>query len=367
MLSRFKVEHYKSLFDIDVDLEPLTVFIGPNGSGKSNVCEALAIGSATLREIIERESIVATSTVLESVSQSLGKRSPIEAFFWARKTDFLAFEFENIETSGQASSLQIKFNYDQRSIAIDHLGKFLNARSHTGEVREFLIQNSYMNSDLNIDLKSVRIYDFSPNSIIELTSSNEGMERSGKGIAEALGDLMLDNRQRFDELEKRLSDLVPNISRISLERSKNKDFLLNLVDHYSEHRIPASEVSDGTLRILAFLTAIYQIETPSILCFEEMENGVHPWLLHKMMELLKLISTEGINGKPVQVLITTHSPILLNYVEPKQVRAVELDNEGKTQVHNLPIESKAFQNALDAYNGALGELWFTDVFGGNPE
>ena len=177
MLSRLTVEHYKSLFDVDIDLETLTVFIGPNGSGKSNVCEALAIGSATLREIIERERIVATSTVLDLVTQSLGKSSPIEAFFWAGKTDFLAFEFENIDTSGQVSSLQIRFNYDQRSIAIsDHLKKCLTARSHTGEVREFLIQTSYMNSDLNIDLKSVRIYDFSPNSIIELTSSNEGME-----------------------------------------------------------------------------------------------------------------------------------------------------------------------------------------------
>jgi predicted ATPase len=84
------------------------------------------------------------------------------------------------------------------------------------------------------------------------------------------------------------------------------------------------------------------------------------------MELLKIVSTEGIAGKPVQVLITTHSPVLLNYVEPYQVRAVELDNEGKTQVHSLPIDSVRFQKALEAYDGALGELWFTNVFGGNP-
>jgi predicted ATPase len=54
-------------------------------------------------------------------------------------------------------------------------------------------------------------------------------------------------------------------------------------------------------------------------------------------------------------------------VEPHQVRAVELDGEGKTQVHNLPIDSVRFQKALEAYDGDLGELWFTNVFGGNPE
>jgi predicted ATPase len=177
---------------------------------------------------------------------------------------------------------------------------------------------------------------------------------------------LVSNRKSFDELEERLRLLVPNIQRISLLRGKDQTFSLQLIDKYSETPIPASDISDGTLRILAFLTALYQEDTPSIICFEEIENGVHPWLLHKMIELLKLVSTEGITGKPVQVLITTHSPVLLNYVEPHQVRAVELDNEGKTQVHNLPTDSVRFQKALEAYDGSLGELWFTNQFGGNP-
>ena len=151
-----------------------------------------------------------------------------------------------------------------------------------------------------------------------------------------------------------------------MPRGENQTFELELIDKYSDHHIPSTEISDGTLRILGFLTALYQKESPSIICFEELKNGVHPWLLHKMMELLKTVSTEGINGKPVQVLITTHSPLLLNYVEPYQVRAVELDGEGKTQVHKLPIDSIRFQKALEAYDGELGELWFTNVFGGNP-
>ena len=52
MLSRLTVERYKNLLDVDVKLELLTVFIGPNGSGKPNICEALAIASHTLKEII---------------------------------------------------------------------------------------------------------------------------------------------------------------------------------------------------------------------------------------------------------------------------------------------------------------------------
>ncbi len=100
--------------------------------------------------------------------------------------------------------------------------------------------------------------------------------------------------------------------------------------------------SYATLRLSAFLTALYQENTPSTICFQEIENGVHPRLLHKMMELLKIVSTEGITGNPVQVLITTHSPVLLNYVEPHQVRTFDSDKEGKIQVHKLPIDSVRF-------------------------
>jgi predicted ATPase len=192
------------------------------------------------------------------------------------------------------------------------------------------------------------------------------MTSSGEGIANALTDILLDDRERFIELEQRFIQLVPNISRISLKQEDNSN-RLRLVDKYSEHLIPASDISDGTLRILAFLVALYQVGTPNIVCFEKPENGIHPWLFNRMMELLNLVATEGITGNPVQVLITTHSPVLLNYVKPEQVRAVEIDNEGKTQIHALPIESARFQAAMEAYDGELGELWFTNLIGGNPE
>jgi AAA15 family ATPase/GTPase len=52
MLTKLKVQHYKSLFDTEIDLEPVTVFIGPNGSGKSNICESLFVFSNCLQRLI---------------------------------------------------------------------------------------------------------------------------------------------------------------------------------------------------------------------------------------------------------------------------------------------------------------------------
>lgn len=378
MLSRLKVEHYKSLFDVEVKLEPLTVFIGPNGSGKSNICEALAIVSSTMNNLFMLQSVGA-NTVISYALQSLGKNNlsdQCKSLFWHGYLDYLQFEIENdsrtnseenlLSTGNPVSNLAIRYDNNSKSLIFSNLTtQNYNSSDYSETSKAFLISQKYINSDLDSDLNCVKIYDFSPNSLNSSTTAPIAMSRTGDGLSNLLAGILLSNREQFDELEKRLIQLVPNIKRISLRNEQNQ-FSLELVDRYSDHRIPASEISDGTLRILAFLASLYQIETPSIICFEEIENGVHPWLLHKMIELLKLVSTEGINGKPVQVLITTHSPVLLDYVEPKQVRAVELDNEGKTQVHELPIESKAFQKALDAYDGALGELWFTNVFGGNP-
>ncbi|MFM6340456.1 MAG: AAA family ATPase [Dolichospermum sp.] len=377
MLSKLKVQHYKSLFDTEVDLERLTVFIGPNGSGKSNICEALAVLSNFMQKLIDTKSNKQIITLFSDSLKSLSRIQPsIESKFWHGKQDYLSFAISSLTTTKTTASeksqknldISVHLDYPERRIKVENIEKSIDFICKTANpLREFLVSNHYSNSRLFKDIKKVNVYDFAPIYLSSKISSSGSMDRTGQGIANTLLDILLANRDSFDELQDRLTQLVPNIKKIVLPRGENQTFSLELVDRYSEHHIPASDISDGTLRILAFLTALYQENTPSIICFEELENGVHPWLLHKMMELLKIVSTEGITGKPVQVLITTHSPVLLNYVEPHQIRAVELDKEGKTQVHKLPIDSVRFQKALEAYDGALGELWFTNVFGGNPE
>lgn len=379
MLSKLRVQHYKSLFDTEVDLEALTVFIGPNGSGKSNICESLAVLSNFLQRLIDIGQMGSSSK--DFFAQSFQALSPypqnIESKFWHGKLDYLSFDVNisprikngSSDQSETLLGLSIYLDYAKQTVFIRTPDKKISSdvQKYTTALRDFLISHKYQDSPLAKALKRVSIYDFTPTALSSNSApSAKDMDRTGQGIAYSLVDILLANRKGFDELEERLTRLVPNIQKIVLPRTPNQTFSLELIDRYSEYHIPASDISDGTLRILAFLTALYQENTTSIICFEEIENGVHPWLLHKMMELLKIVSTEGITGNPVQVLITTHSPVLLNYVEPHQVRAVELDNEGKTQVHALPTDSIRFKKALEAYDGSLGELWFTNVFGGNP-
>ncbi len=113
------------------------------------------------------------------------------------------------------------------------------------------------------------------------------------------------------------------------------------------------------------LSELYGTLPFSTICFQEPERGVHPWLMHKIMSGFEQM-TKGGYLPPVQVLLSTYSPMILNLIDPEQVRVVELNGNGGSAVRSLPLDSAYFQAALKAFNGDLGEMWFTNVFGGNP-
>ncbi|MGM3308712.1 AAA family ATPase, partial [Anabaena sp. WFMT] len=93
MLSKLKVQHYKSLFDTEVDLEPLTVFIGPNGSGKSNICEALAVLSDFLKRLMDNTgNVEAISFLSQSLTTLSTNPQSLESKFWQGNTDFILLE-----------------------------------------------------------------------------------------------------------------------------------------------------------------------------------------------------------------------------------------------------------------------------------
>ena len=96
MLSKLKVQHYKSLFDTEIDLERLTVFIGPNGSGKSNICESLVVLSDFIKRLVDD---FENKPVKEFLSQSLNvlskNQSDIESKFWQSRLDHISFMIGN--------------------------------------------------------------------------------------------------------------------------------------------------------------------------------------------------------------------------------------------------------------------------------
>jgi predicted ATPase len=86
--------------------------------------------------------------------------------------------------------------------------------------------------------------------------------------------------------------------------------------------VPSHLISDGVLLFLGYLTIVLGVYPVSVLLVEEPEIGIHPGLLKRVVGLLKDLS-QGKYGPPVQVIVTTHSPLLLNYIEPSEIRVFQ--------------------------------------------
>ena len=109
-------------------------------------------------------------------------------------------------------------------------------------------------------------------------------------------------------------------------------------------------MSDGTLSLLAHLVALFGPEPPSLACFEESENFVHPHLIEHLIDVMK--------KAPAQVIISTHSPTFLNFVNPEDLIIVS-KRDGRTHCERL-------ENPDKYRDHPLGDLWFTGELGGVP-
>ena len=95
--------------------------------------------------------------------------------------------------------------------------------------------------------------------------------------------------------------------------------------------LSADNVSDGVILALAYMAICHQPDPPSILLIEEPETGVHYASLEKIVSMLRQLSDE----KHVQIIMTTHSPYLLDCVKPEDVRVFAKDDEGAVRAARL--------------------------------
>ena len=119
--------------------------------------------------------------------------------------------------------------------------------------------------------------------------------------------------------------------------------------------IPATRLSDGTLRYLCLLAILCDPEPPPLICIEEPELGLHPDILPKVADLLKAASEQ------TQIIVTTHSDILVDAMTdcPETVVVCE-KHEGKTEMNRLlPADLAVW---LEKYR--LGQLWIDGQLGG---
>jgi len=153
----------------------------------------------------------------------------------------------------------------------------------------------------------------------------------GEELAAFLNTLKAVDRPQFNAVEKALRTILPNVEGIDVEVDEVGEVELKLLENGVP--IPARLLSEGTLRVLGLLALAGAKEQPSLIGFEEPENGIHPRRIQLVAELLK---TRASLGK-TQYIVTTHSPLLPDLMPDDSLFVCKRSSKGETTIEPFSV------------------------------
>lgn len=184
----------------------------------------------------------------------------------------------------------------------------------------------------------------------------EHLSREGENLSLVIQYLYQNHRTTFDTIIGLLKMRVPGITSIEAKTTEEGRVLLKFQDGAFEDPFLARYVSDGTIKMLAYLTLLYDPSTHPLLCVEEPENQLYPKLLVELAEEFRSYANRG-----GQVFVSTHSPDFLNATRLCEVFWLE-KHDGYTQIKRASEDTQiaAYMNDGDQ----MGYLWKQGFFGG---
>lgn len=362
MLKRVKIQGYKSLVDVEVHLQPLSVLFGPNGVGKSNFLDALqflsritttnnlryafplyrgtplesfSFGPNGIQGLLAQERISfsievdidLSQAVVDEVNRQISETGGPKIIREKNKVDlrsrmpfisekYLRYHIE-IETIPKTAILRVA----------DEKLSTLNAQS---ELVELLVSVDQSTSDSSQSILSMPIYSHLSPYVVALRQElanwffyylepRERMRAStplkevrhigmmGEELPAFLNTLRALDEAQFKAVENALHMIIPSITGIDIDVNNSGEVVLRLLEGNTQ--IPTSVLSEGTLRILGLLALGGAKEPPGLIGFEEPENGIHQRRLRLIASLLKNLASGD-----TQVIVTTHSPLLVDLI-----------------------------------------------------
>ena len=373
---------------IDLSLQPLNVLIGPNGSGKSNLLESIALLKAAPRDLPEAisqggstvgdwiwggesaVSVAVIEAVLENPSGSQcirfvqkfrerGQRFEITEerienehayaghtrpyFYYQNANGRATINYQ--DTSGTGSPLQL------RPETVDQQQSILAQRKDPDHYPVL----TYVGDALS-RIRFYREWEFGRDSAPRIPQKTDLPNDFLREDAKNLG-LVLNNLRRSPKVKTRLLQalrrLYDGITDFEVIVEGNT---VQVFFQEGDMVVPATRLSDGTLRYLCLLAILCHPNPPPLVCIEEPELGLHPDVLPTISELLLEASERG------QLIVTTHSEVLVDALtgHPECLIVCE-KHGGQTEMRRL--KAHELTDWLERYS--LGDLWRKGEIGGN--
>lgn len=376
------VRNFRALRDLELrNLSPLTVFLGPNGSGKSTIFDVFAFLSECFTEGLRRawdrrnrfrelRSRNAEGPIEFEIKYRENPGSPIityhlavdensrgpfvaeEWLAWRRGRQhgapfrFLDFrEGHGRVISGEAPEIEDERVEEKLSapdvLAVNTLGQ-LAKHPRVNALRLFITgwYLSYLSADNTRGVPE--------------SGPQERLSQTGDNLPNVIQYLREQHPNRLERILRTLSERVPRLEKVEAETTIDGRLVLQIKDAPFDQPIMAKFASDGTLKMLAYLTVLYDPDPPQLIGIEEPENQLHPRLLHGLAEECRNTSSS------TQLMVTTHSPFFVNGLKPDELWVLYRDEEGYTRAKRSSDMERI--NGFVNEGALLGDLWMEGHF-----
>ncbi len=406
-LKQIRVDGYKNLINCVVNLGDFNVLVGPNNSGKSNLLEAIQIlwplcfGDEKLRKRIlegltprfvadfsmchlekHMNKPMAIGIAFETtvnrklwavdyevriqcddsengdgsfVSEMLtaknpSKRGPAKIYISRQDRKLKIVNNSHKIAKDNSSLLAIESLYPDFEGLPAELEEFSNAINWIGMTRIFAISPTALRDGIDREqaIEGIRVSSF------DLSLALDNIKEEGKYyklFVESLCDILDLEDVRFDVRN------IPVPSKKNGDKEKSKRVRLFFIKRKGDSLSFIDEYSDGTLVAVAILEALFSKEIRGpILCLEELENCLHPAAVERLLRFLQDYADRW------PVLITTHSPYVLNGIRPEDVNVAVVDETGATHFEKVK-NSRQLREYLNKNLMSFGELLTNDFEG----
>ncbi len=380
MLQHLKIEGYKSVASLDLDLGPLNVLVGANGTGKSNILSVFGLlnhledeeglanyvqvqgGASSLLHLGPKKTVRMSFEIIfetedESSVEAKQGRNFYHAAFTYGARDFLVFGEEKVGYEPADRSLPAEWfltsarNRSRLADVVAHVGP-------GGPIEEFIKGH----------LRRCRLYHFHDTSreaavrrLADLHAERDLDEDAGN-LAPFLLMLRQSHPRRFQEIVEIVRLAFPPFRDLVLDPSRSDPgkIMLRWRERASDYEFGPHQMSDGTLRFLCLATLLLQpfedVNAPKLVALDEPELGLHP---HAIQLLASMLARAA---RTVQIIVSTQAASLVSALaDPAAIVVVEREDAGTTARR---LTAEEVDPWLDEYS--LGDIWEKGVFGGRP-
>ena len=404
LIEGFRVQNYRALHDITLGklssqqqaepLTPFTVVIGKNGVGKSTLFDSFGFVADCLSHDVETACDMKQRGGFERL-RSLGSNEPIRFEIYYREAPLerpITYELAiALDPSGRpfVESEILK----QRRKGQSHGRPYPFLRLHYGkgmvwageEAVEVVSNGEEDRIQTSVELTDLRqlgiatlgtlkehprikrfrdflrgwyLSYFHPYAARGLPSAGpqKHLNIHGDNIGNVVQFMEREHKDRFETILQRIARKIPGVITINTKVTDDKRVLLRFNDGAFSDPFFAQQMSDGTLKMFAYLLLLEDPDPPPFICIEEPENGLYHKLLEALAQEFRAHATGKKNAS--QIFVTTHQPYFVDALSPEEVWILEKASDGYSVVRRAS-DLEIVRN-LVAEGLPLGGLWYSD-------